>query len=178
MVLLCAAGRSPTEIAAALFCSRSSVYRTVRAWLKAVPQAYGWWRTRWSGATLALTLHTTRGITVSAETMRRWLPALGWVGKRAKWGANDDDPRRVARLARRRWVFEPLTLCEAMVLAAALDSHLLPKVGWAWMPTGSQLEVMTPGQHQQPYRAGALDLATGTLRHCLGARQTNVLFRD
>ena len=32
MVLLCAAGRSPTEIAAALFCSRSSVYRTVRAY--------------------------------------------------------------------------------------------------------------------------------------------------
>jgi len=32
LVLLCAAGRSPTEIAAALFCSRSSVYRTVRAY--------------------------------------------------------------------------------------------------------------------------------------------------
>jgi hypothetical protein len=31
-VLLCAAGRSPTEIAAVLFCSRSSVYRTVRAY--------------------------------------------------------------------------------------------------------------------------------------------------
>ena len=31
ILLLCAAGRTPTEIAAALFCSRSSVYRTVRA---------------------------------------------------------------------------------------------------------------------------------------------------
>jgi hypothetical protein len=30
-VLLCAAGRNPTAIAAVLFCSRSSVYRTVRA---------------------------------------------------------------------------------------------------------------------------------------------------
>ena len=28
---LCAAGRTPTDIAAVLFCSRSSVYRTVRA---------------------------------------------------------------------------------------------------------------------------------------------------
>src|ERR671914_1437675 len=30
ILLLCAAGRHPTEIAAFLFCSRSSVYRTVR----------------------------------------------------------------------------------------------------------------------------------------------------
>ena len=40
------------------------------------------------------------------------------------------------------------------------------------------MEVMTPGQHQQHYLAGALDLATGTLHHCLGARKTNALFRD
>ena len=32
IVLLCAAGRNPTEIAAFLFCSRSSVYRIVRAY--------------------------------------------------------------------------------------------------------------------------------------------------
>src|SRR5687767_13234240 len=32
ILLLCAAGRTPTAIAAALFCSRSSVYRTVRAY--------------------------------------------------------------------------------------------------------------------------------------------------
>jgi len=30
VVLRCAAGRPPTEIAAVLFCSRSSVYRIVR----------------------------------------------------------------------------------------------------------------------------------------------------
>ena len=213
IVLLCATGRSPTEVAAVLFCSRSSVYRTVRAYragtlglacddqgrlaapvrttvltpslqrsvlalLKAAPQTYGWCRTRWSGATLALTLHTRRGITVSAETMRRWLHELGWVWKRAKLVAKDDDPHRVARLARIRWVFEQLTSGEAMVCADELDIHLLPKVGCAWMPKGSQLEVMTPGQNQKHYLAGALDLATGTLRHCLGARKTNVLFRD
>src|SRR5215813_14191795 len=32
ILLLCAAGRNPTEIAALLLCSRSSVYRTVRAY--------------------------------------------------------------------------------------------------------------------------------------------------
>ena len=32
VLLLCAAGRRPTDIAAFLFCSRSSVYRIVRAY--------------------------------------------------------------------------------------------------------------------------------------------------
>ena len=32
ILLLCAVGRNPTDIAAVLFCSRSSVYRTVRAY--------------------------------------------------------------------------------------------------------------------------------------------------
>jgi putative transposase len=213
ILLWCADGRSPTEIAEVLFCSRSSVYRAVRAYrkgtlglahddqgrltppvrttvlvptlrrsllalLKAPPHAYGWCRTRWSGATLALTWQTTRGVTVSAETMRRWLHAVDWVWKRAKLVAKDDDPHRVGRLARIRYVFEQLTLGEAMVCADELDMALLPKVGCAWMPKGTQLEVMTPGQNQKHYLAGALDPTTGTLFHCLGPRKTNALFRD
>jgi putative transposase len=213
ILLLCAAGRNPTEIAAVLFCSRSSVYRTVRAYqegslswehdaqgrliapvrttvllptlrrsllalLKAPPRAYGWCRTRWSCATLALTLQATRGIAVSAETMRRWLHEIGWVWKRAKLVAKDDDPHRITRLARIRYVFEQLKRCEAMVFADELDIHLLPKVGCAWMPQGTQLAVMTPGQNQKHYLAGALDLATGTLLYCLGPRKTNALFCD
>src|SRR4029077_9643524 len=82
VLLLCAAGRTPTEIATFLFCSRSSVYRIVNGYkahapdtlvnplvpkavwlspslcrsllalLKKVPAVYGWCRTRWSCATL------------------------------------------------------------------------------------------------------------------------------
>jgi len=213
ILLLCAAGRTPTDIAAALFCSRSSVYRAVRAYrqgtlgwehdaqgrfmsplhttvlppmlrrslvalLKATPRAYGWCRTRWSCAPLAMTLQAKRGITVSAETMRRWLHEIGWVWKRAKLVAKDDDPHRVERLARIRYHFEQLKLGEAMVFADELDIHLLPKVGCAWMPKGTQLEVMTPGQNQKYYLAGALELTTGALHHCLGPRKTNALFRD
>jgi transposase len=76
--------------------------RSLEAVLKAAPRTYGWCRTRWSCATLALTLPATRGLTVSAETMRRWLHEVGWVWKRAKLVAKDDDPQRVTRLARIR----------------------------------------------------------------------------
>jgi transposase len=212
ILLLCAARRTPTDIAAVLFCSRSSVYRTVRAYgagtlglehdaqgrlvppvrttvllptlrrslvalLKVPPRASGWCRTRWSCATLALTLQAKRGITVSAETMRRWLHEIGWVWKRAKLVAKDNDPHRGERLARIRWVYEQVRLWEAMVCADELDIHLLPKVGSAWLPQGTQMEVMTPGTNEKHDLAGALDLSTGTLRHCYGPRKTNGLFR-
>ena len=213
MLLLCAAGRKPTDIAAFLFCSRSSIYRIVRlyrarklgftvdtegqlmapvrttvlmpwitrslgALLKAPPRAYGWCRTRWSCATLAAQLKTKQGLEVSVWTVRRWLHAMGWVWKRAKRVAKDNDPQRVERLARIRFHAERLQAHEVMVFADELDIHLLPKVGAAWMPKGSQEEVMTPGQNAKHYLAGALNLATGKILHCLGPRKTNALFRD
>ena len=212
-VVWCAAGRSPTDIAAVLFGSRSRVYRTVRAYqpgtvdveddargrlipprrttvlvptrrrsllalLKAPPRAYGGCRPRGSWATRALTLRATRGISVSAETLRRWVHEVGWGWKRAKLGARDDEPQRIDRLARLRYVFEQLKPWEIMVLADALDMHLWPTVGCAWRPTGTHLEVLTPGQHQQHSLAGALELTTGTRPHGLGPRKTNALFRD
>jgi putative transposase len=212
VLLLCGTGRTPTEIATVLFCSRSSVYRLVRAyrsgslgwtanvdgtlaapvratvlmpWLRrslsallhAAPHASGWCRTRWSCATLALTLQAKHRLRVSEETVRRWLHELGWVWKRAKLVAKDDDPQRIERWARIRFQHEQLHEREVMVFADELDIHLLPKVGAAWMPAGSQEEVMTPGQNEKHYLAGALTLATGKLLHCLGPRKNNGLFR-
>ncbi len=213
VLLLCAAGRTPTEIAAFLFCSRSSVYRIVqtyragtlgltveadgtlappirttvlRPWLKrslgallkATPRAYGWCRTRWSCATLAATLQAKHSLEVSAETIRRWLHELGWVWKRAQLVAKDDDPQRIERLARIRFHKEQLQDREMLVFADELDIHLLPKVGAAWMPQGTQEEVLTPGQNEKHYLAGALHLPTGKILHCLGPRKNNGLFRD
>jgi transposase len=52
--------------------------RSLLALLRISPAADGWCRTRWSCATLALSLQARRGIQVSAETVRRWLHGLGW----------------------------------------------------------------------------------------------------
>src|SRR4029434_5174696 len=213
VLLLCAAGHHPTEIATFLFCSRSSVYRIVRlyqavhrgitvapdaplaapvrttalrpwlrrslrALLKSTPRAYGWCRTRWSCATLAMELKVKHGLEVSTWTVRRWLHEMDWVWKRAKLVAKDDDPHRIERLARIRFHYENLSAHELIVFADELDIHLLPKVGAAWMPQGTQEEVMTPGKNEKHYLAGALHLATGKLLYCLGPSKTNGLFRD
>jgi len=204
---LCAAGRTPTEIAPFLCCSRSSVYRIVnayhahlladlfatpptkaawlspslrrslRALLKRVPAAYGWCRTRWSCATLAAQLCLQRGIAVSSSTMRRWLHALGWVWKRAQLVARDDDPERVEKLARIRHVLQTLGKRAVVLFADELDIHLLPKVGYQWMPQGETVKLVTPGQNQKHYLAGALEPKTGRMVHGVGIRKTNALFR-
>jgi transposase len=212
LLLLCAAGRTPSEVAAVLFCSRSSVYRIVRAYqagtltfeetsaaaplqrrlrlltpslkrsvhalLRTAPRAYGWCRTRWSCATFAVEVQGRRGMRVSAETMRHWLHELGWEWKRAKVAAKDDDPQRVEKLARIRLAFEQLRTGAALFFADELDVSLLPQVGYQWMPKSEQVEVMTPGTNEKRYLAGALELTTGTITHCVWYRKQTGLFLD
>ncbi len=214
LLLLGAAQRTPTEIAAVLFCSRTTVYRVVKAYragqwdefgeaepglghslrrravlspalkrsvlaiLHSVPRLCGWCRTRWSCATIAVELYTRRQIAVSAETMRRWLHEVGWEWKRAKLSAKDDDPQRVAKLARIRYAFEQLRAGVAVFFADELDIHLLPKVGYQWMPKGTQVEVLPPGTNEKRYLGGALNITTGTITHCVWYRKQTGLFID
>src|SRR5712692_2790882 len=134
-------------------------------------------RTRWSCATLAAQLCLQRGIAVSSSTMRRWLHALGWGWKRAQLVARDDDPQRGAKLARIRYVLETLGKRAVVLFADELDIHLLPKVGYQWMLKGETVKLVTPGQNQKHYLAGALEPRTGRLVQCTSARKTNALFR-
>ena len=208
ILLLCVAGRTPSEIASFLFCSRSSVYRVVAAYkrgerwvaeaetdrelprrmpslkrslvaiLKRAPQSFGWCRTRWSCATLALQLHARRKVKVSRETIRRWLADIGYVWKRARHTARDDDPQRIAKLARIRRIIEGLLPTEALFFADELDIHLLAKIGYEWMPRGTQTQVMTPGTNRKQYLAGALNFVTGKMLAVTAQRKHRWLFID
>ena len=210
ILLLSAAGYTPTQIAAVLFCSRSSVYRVVKAYraglldeltefgkpgprtasltpslrrsllalLNKAPSAFGWCRVRWSCATLAIEMKAQRGVQVSAATLRRWLHQLGWVWKRAKLVARDDDPERVGKLAQIRFRVENLGQRAVLLFADELDIHLLPKVGYQWMPKGETLEVVTPGKNEKRYLAAALDHLTGRVVSCVGGRKTAALFLE
>jgi hypothetical protein len=110
--------------------------------------------------------------------MRHWLHELGWEWKRAKLTAKDDDPDRVTKLARIRLAVEQLCAGAALFFADELDINLLPKVGYQWMPKGEQVEVMTPGTNEKRYLAGALDMTTGKITHCVWYRKQTGLFLD
>jgi transposase len=207
ILLLCARGYSPTEIAACLLCSRSSVYRAVAVYqcgefgvgwsrdaaalpslvnwqrslvalLQRTPHAFGWCRTRWSCATLALQLAAGHTYRVSRETIRRTLHQLGYAWKRARHAARDDDPDRGAKLAGIRYLAETLPKNAALFFADELDIHLLPKLGYEWMLSGTQREVLTPGTNQKRYLAGALDFVSGKMLHVVGERKNRWLFID
>ena len=208
ILLLCAQGKTPSEIASFLFCSRSSVYRVVAAyqrgerWLadvaaqsetprrwsslkrsllsliKCAPASFGWCRTRWSCATLALELQARRKVKVSRETIRRWLHDVGYVWKRARHVARDDDPERVTKLARIRALVAGLLPMEALFFADELDLHVLAKIGYEWMEKGTQTEVMTPGTNRKHYLAGALNYLTGTMLFVSAERKNRWLFID
>jgi transposase len=155
-----------------------SLCRSLLALLAKPPAAYGWCRTRWSCATLSLSLEARRGIHVSAETVRRWLHALGWRWKRTKLIAKDNDGERAAKLARIRLAVETLPPRTALLFADELDIVLLPKSGYQWTPKGKQVEVLTPGKNEKYYLAGAWDSRTKTVHYRVGPRKTNALFRD
>lgn len=212
ILLLLHAGFTPAAIAACLFCSRSSVYRTYSAWqrgtlrlypgthwrsrawewhpladrlrqqlafwLRQPPRSFGWMRSRWSCACLALMLAREDGWRVSAETVRRWLHQCGYVWKRASLVARDDDPDRNRLLARIRLCWQELRANEVLLFADELDLDLLPKVGAQWVPQGERVEVVTPGKNQKCYLAAALDFRTGRLVQRAAAKKNRFLFLD
>ena len=57
-----------------------------------------------------------------------------------------------------------------------VDIHLNPKIGPDWMLPGDQKRVLTPGQNQKRYLAGALNARTGKLTWVEGERKNSVLF--
>ena len=97
--------------------------------------------------------------------------------QRAQGGARDDDPQRIEKLARIRHTLEPLGKRAVGLFADELDIHLLPKVGYQWMPKSATVKLVTPGQNQKCYLAGALEPQSGRLVQCTGIRKTNALFR-
>jgi transposase len=57
-----------------------------------------------------------------------------------------------------------------------VDIHLNPKIGPDWMLPGQQKTVLTPGQNQKRYLAGAWNVQTGRLTWVEGERKASALF--
>lgn len=57
-----------------------------------------------------------------------------------------------------------------------VDIHLNPKIGRDWMLPGQQKEVLTPGQNEKRYLAGAENAQTGEMIWVKGERKNSLLF--
>lgn len=127
------------------------------------PQDFGFFRSRWSCATLAEVLAWEAGIRKSAETVRRKLHELGFAWRRPRPVLKPTDPEYDQKLRRIKRLLKTLPDDEVAVFQDEVDVHLNPKIGSMWMRKGQQAEVQTPGNNRKCHVSGSLVWKTGTL---------------
>jgi transposase len=206
IILLLSEGHAWSLVCAVLFCSTATVARwqarfaaggvdalggarrgrravlvgwtlTVVTWVRTLtPRDFGYCRSRWCCATLAVVLYDTHRVRVSDDTVRRWLRAEGMVWRRPRPVPGKADPRKAYRLRRVRELLRDLPADEAAVFQDEVDLNLNPEIGCAWMPRGRQAEVVTPGTNVKRYMAGSISWRTGELVETLGTRRDAALF--
>jgi len=142
------------------------------------PQDYGWARPTWTQELLARQLTATTRIRVSATTVGRMLAERG-----IRWGMarpavacpwTSRAQRRRLRAIQRR--LASLAPGHEAFYEDEVDIHLNPRIGRDWMLPGTQKEVLTPGQNQKHYLAGALHTRTGQVLWVGNGRKNSYLF--
>jgi len=146
--------------------------------VRGTPQRYGWRRPTWTRELLIETLVRLTGQRIHVTTMSRALALVQARRGRPRptvgcpW-TNVAKTRRLNALHR---LLRTLPRDHVAVYEDEVDIHLNPKLGLDWMGRGQQKEVVTPGQNEKRYLAGALDVRTGQVHWVEGERKTSALF--
>jgi transposase len=140
------------------------------------PRAFGFFRSRWTCALAALLLREDYRLSVSRETVRRWLHRSALVWGRPRPVLCRRDPRHDEIMAGLRALLRDLPADETVVFPDEVDINLNPDIGCMWMRRGQQAEVVTPGDNEKNYLAGALHWRSGAvLAPVLGPQRNGVL---
>ena len=144
------------------------------------PPDYGHRRPTWTRELLVEVMTDLTGIRIHVGTMSRALKAIGARRGRPRpvvrcpWS----QAARNKRIRALRQRLANLPPGEVAVYQDEVDIHLNPKIGLDWMNRGQQKEVVTPGQNQKRYLAGAMNARTGELTVVEGTRKNSALFID
>jgi transposase len=170
------AGLEPASRGRTTWTVTESLTEALLQLLDETPKAYGYLRSRWSSELLALVLARNHGIRVHPSTLRRLLPRLDYVWRRARPILNRRDPRKNEKL---RAIEEALNTrgpgTEIFYVDEA-DVDFNPRIGPAWTRRGRQPGVVTPGQNKKHYLAGALNHRTGQVTWTEHPSKNTVLF--
>lgn len=147
------------------------------SWVKTLsPRDFGYCRSRWSCATLALVLYSTQGVKVSVETVRRTLHQQQMVWRRPRPVLGRSDPQRAWKLRKIRELLRDLPDDEAALFQDEVDLNLNPDIGCMWMTRGEQAQVLTPGDNVKRYLSGSMSWRSGELVVTQGTRRNAELF--
>jgi transposase len=146
--------------------------------LRGTPQDFGWERPTWTRELLCLEMVRLGLPLVAACTMGRALATIDARLGRPKpvvacpWPTAIRD-RRLAEIGA---LVDGATAREPVFYVDEVDVHLNPKIGLDWMLPGTQRQVVTPGQNEKRYIAGALDAQARTLTWVTAGRKNSDLF--
>ena len=146
-------------------------------WVRTLtPRDFGYCRSRWCCATLAVVLLDTHHVKVSVETVRRTLHRQNLVWRRPRPVPGPTDGQRRWKLRKIRELLRDLPPDEAAVFQDEVDLNLNPDIGCMWMERGRQARLVTPGTNVKRYLSGSMSWRTGELVATLGARRNAELF--
>lgn len=152
----------------------SVLYEVVRS----DPAEHGWKRPTWTREMLVETMKRQTGVKIHVSRMSC---ALAMIGARrghpkptvaCPWSKRAKN-RKIRAIQR---LIENLPKDEVVVYEDEVDVHLNPKIGLDWMVPGQQKEVLTPGQNEKRYLAGAKNPHTGELIWVEGESKNSLLF--
>lgn len=142
------------------------------------PEDFHFPRPTWTRELLVKVLKRKTGVCVHVTTMSRALRAIGARRGRPRptVGCPWPEAQKTRRLCEIQRMLDTLPRNEDAVFEDEADIHLNPKIGLDWMNRGIQKTVLTPGQNQKRYIAGALDSRTHRMVWVVGQKKTAVLF--
>jgi transposase len=147
------------------------------SWVRRLrPGDFGYCRSRWCCATLALVLLDVHRVKVSVETVRRCLHQENLVWRRPRPVLGKQDPQRAWKLRKIRELLRDLPPDEAAVFQDEVDLNLNPDIGCMWMERGQQAAVVTPGDNVKRYLSGSMSWRSGELVVTQGTRRNAELF--
>ena len=146
--------------------------------VESCPLDHGWRRPTWTREMLVKTMEEKTGVRIHVSTMSVALAKIGARRGRPKPIVESTWSKRAKnkRLRELRELVEDLPDDEVAVYEDEVDIHLNPKIGLDWMVKGQQKEVLTPGQNEKRYLAGALNAKTGELIWAESDSKNSLLF--
>jgi len=109
------------------------------------PEDFGYQRSRWSSELFASLIHRIcPELNIAASTLRRWLPRIGIVWRRAAPTLHIRDPHRDEKMVFINNALQKQSVDEPVFYVDEADIDLNPKIGADWMRRHEQKRVPTP----------------------------------
>lgn len=150
----------------------------VRELLTGTPEDHGFTRPTWTLEILRAVVETVLGVVLSLGGLWTLLHRLGvrWGRPRPVVACPWRAARRQRRIAALKRLVASATDANVVVYADEVDIHLNPKIGPDWMLPGTQRLVLTPGNNEKRYLAGAYEPLRDRLVYVEGDRKASWIF--